>query len=470
MPDISSRWLLRRPQGGSGMAMTIGAGRTLKELPPLSQQQLAFSERAQRIIPGGAHTCSKGDDQLPVNAPRAFVRGKGARVWDVDGREYVDWGMGMQSVLLGHAEETVDDAAVAALRNGQNFSRPSLLELETAEAVLELYPHMEMVKFNKNGSDANSAAIRLARAVTGRTLIAYDQCAPFLSGQDWFIGTTALDAGVPEEIRRLSVPFRYNDVESLERVFGEHPQQLAALIMEVTRDVKPLPGFLETVRRLCDEQGTLLILDEVLSGFRYGLHGAQALFGITPDLMTLGKGLANGYALAALLGKRVYMERGGLTHPQERLFLLSSTNGAEQSGLAAGRSTIRLFRRHPVIEHLAAVGQQLADGINQIATRHGIQHALFLRSDFACRPMLHTLDAEGRPSLAFRTLFLQETLRYGVFMPWICPSFRHGELELAQTFEAVDAAAAVYAKALEQRSVAGLLVGRAVKPVFRRYN
>lgn len=452
------------------MAMTIRAGRALKELPPLSQQQSAFSERAQRLIPGGAHTYSKGDDQLPANAPRAFVRGKGALVWDLDGREYVDWGMGMQSVLLGHAEEAVDNAAVAALRNGQNFSRPSPLEVETAEALLELYPHMEMVKFNKNGSEANSAAIRLARAVTGRTLITYDQAAPFFSGQDWFIGTTVLSAGVPEEVSQLSIPFRYNDVESLERVFGEHPRQLAALIMEVTRDVKPLPGFLATVRRLCDAHGTLLILDEIISAFRYSLHGAQALFGIEPDLMTLGKGLANGYALAALLGKRVYMERGGLTHSQERLFLLSSTNGAEQAGLAAGLSTLRFFQRHPVIEHLATVGQQLADGINQIASRHGIQHALFMRSDFACRPIFSTLDAERRPSLAFRTLFLQELLRYGVFMPWICPSFRHGDAELAYTLDAVDAAAAVYARALEQKSVAGLLVGRPIKPVFRRYN
>jgi glutamate-1-semialdehyde 2,1-aminomutase len=429
-----------------------------------------FSRRAHELIPGGAHTYSKGDDQLPVNAPAGFVRGRGARVWDLEGREFVDWGMGISSVLIGHAEPAIDDAAIAALRDGQNLSRPTPLEPDTAEALLALFPGMEMCKFAKHGSDANSAAIRLARAITGRPLIAYDRAAPFFSIHDWFIGTTAIPAGVPEEIRRLSVPFAYNDLASLEQAFAEHPRRIAAVILEAARDVAPAAGFLEGVRRLCDREGALLILDEVITGFRYGLHGAQGRFGVVPDFTSLGKGLANGYSVSALLGKRAFMERGGLLHDQERVFLLSTTNGAERSGLAAALATIRFYQTEGVVERLEAVGRAVMDGINHAAARHGIAASVVARSAFGCRPMVQCLAPDGTPSAPLRTLFLQETLAAGVFMPWLCPSFRHGPEELARTLEAVDRACAAVARAVEQGSTDGLLEGRPVKPVFRRYN
>jgi glutamate-1-semialdehyde 2,1-aminomutase len=430
----------------------------------------AFSERAHRVIPGGAHTYSKGDDQFPALAPRGFVRGKGARVWDLDGREYVDWGMGINSVLVGHAEDAIDEAAIAALRQGQNFSRPTPLEVETAEALTGLFPGLEMAKFAKNGSDANTAAVRLARAITGRSKIAFDGSAPFLAIDDWFIGNTLTNAGVPDAVSRLAVPFRFNDLASVEQVFAEHENELAAAILEPCREVRPAPGFLEGLRRLCDAHGTLLVFDEVVTGFRYGLHGAHALFGVHPDLMSIGKGMANGYALTALLGRREYMERGGLRHAHERVFLLSTTNGAEQAALAAGRAAIAYYHDHDVIGHLATVGQQVIDGLHAAAARQGIAAFVRANSDFPCRPALQFLDARGTYSWELRTLFLQEMIRNGVFMPWVCPSYRHGEAEIAQTLEALDAACAVYARALEQGSVNGLLVGPPTKPVFRRYN
>jgi len=177
-------------------------------MKPISE----FTIRAQSVIPGGAHTYSKGVDLFPVNAPSAFLRGKGARVWTLEEKELVDWGMGINNVLLGHAEDPVDEAAIAALRFGQNFSRPSPLEVETAESLLELFPNMEMVKFAKNGSDANDAAIRLARAITGRPLIGFDCDAPFLSLHDWFIGNTVMNAGIPKSVSDLAKGFRYNDI------------------------------------------------------------------------------------------------------------------------------------------------------------------------------------------------------------------------------------------------------------------
>lgn len=429
-----------------------------------------FSRRIHELIPGGAHTYSRGDDQFPLAAPRALTRGKGARVWDLNGREYVDWGMGIQNVLIGHAEEAIDDAAIDALRGGQAFSRPSSLELTAAEAVLGLFPDMDMVKFAKGGSDANTAAIRLARAITRRDLIAFDATAPFLSIHDWFIGTTAMSAGVPRTEVNLSIPFSYNDIGSIRDVFAAHPQRIAAVIMEVCRETTPAPGFLTQVRQLCDAEGTLLIFDEVITGFRYHLNGAHVLFDVVPDLMTVGKGMGNGYAISAVLGKREHMERGGLRHHEERVFFLSTTNGPERSALAACAATVAFYRAHPVIERIAASGREFMSEANAAARRHGIENALFARSDFDCRPLVHCLDASGAPSAELRTLFLQETARAGIIVPWACPSFRHGPAEMEVTAEALDRAAAAYALALERGTARGLIDGPVVRPVFRSYN
>lgn len=429
-----------------------------------------FSDRAHRIIPGGAHTYSRGDDQFPAGAPRAFVRGKGARVVALDGSEWVDWGMGIKNVLIGHAEDAVDDAAIAAIRDGQSFSRPTPLELIAAERVVALFPGMDMVKFCKNGSDANTAAVRLARAVTGRDLIGYDASAPFLSIHDWFIGTTAMRAGVPEAIRGLSVPFRYNDQASIEEMFERHRGRLAAVILEVCRDERPHPRFLERIRELCDQHGTLLVFDEVLTGFCYAKNGAYSLFGVIPDLLSIGKALANGYALSALLGKREHMERGGLHHRSERVFLLSTTNGPERSALAAAIATMELYDQNDVIGRLYKTGRRLIDGLEEAASRHGIAGFITAASEFACRPALRCFDGDRQESWELRTLFLQEMASRRVFIPWVCVSFRHGRSELAETVEAMDAACAVYARALEAGSTEAFLRGPAARPVFRTFN
>ena len=431
---------------------------------------MTFSDRANKVIPGGAHTYSRGDDQFPEVAPRAFARGKGAHVWDLENVEYVDWGMGINNVLIGHAEDEIDEAAISAIRNGQAFSRPTPLEVDVAEAVLELFPSMDMVKYGKNGSDANTAAVRLARAITGRDLVAYDETAPFLAIHDWFIGKTPVSAGVPKAIQDLSVGFRFNDIASVERMFAEHSRQIACVVMEVCREIKPAPGFLEAVRRLCNDNGTLLAFDEVVTGFRYALNGAHSLYGVTPDFIAIGKGMANGYAISAILGKREYMDRGGIRHDKERVFFLSTTNGPEQSALAATLATVRFYRKHGVIERIHANGKAVIDGVAVAAARHGIADYVSAATDFACRPALKFLGPNRQASLAYRTLFLQELIRGGVFMPWVCPSFRHGASEIDRTCEALDAACEVYAQALEAGSVENLLVGPAARPVFRRFN
>jgi glutamate-1-semialdehyde 2,1-aminomutase len=262
----------------------------------------------------------------------------------------------------------------------------------------------------------------------------------------------------------------YGDVESVDRLFAEHGREAAAVILEPCREQRPSPGFLERLREQCDRHGTLLVYDEVVTGFRLSLNGTARLFGVTPDLMSVGKGLANGYALTALLGRRAFMERGGLGHRSERVFLLSTTNGAEQSALAAGRATIAFYQQHDVIAHLARVGDEVRCALEAATRAAGIDASLRLDGDFAARRVLVCLDHDGAPSAAHRTLFHQELIREGVFMPWLCPSFRHGAAEIERTASAFTKAAGIYARALDAKSVDGLLGGPPAKPVFRRFN
>ena len=420
------------------------------------------------LIPGGAHTYAKGDDQYPLNAPRMIERGRGCRIWSDDGREFIEYGPGLRSVVLGHAFPAVVEAAHEAMRAGTNFNRPSPMELKCAEALRRVVPCAEMVKFAKNGSDQTTAAVRLARAYTGRDLVAVCGDQPFLSQDDWFIGTTPMSAGIPRAIRRLTVSFQYNDLESVRGVFDEHPDQVACLILEPATVVEPDAGYLEGLKALCREHGALLIFDEMITGFRWSLGGAQEVYGVTPDLATFGKGLGNGFSVSALAGRRDIMELGGLRHGGERVFLLSSTHGGETHGLAAALATIQTMEREPVIESLYARGRRLAEGVSEIVRRHDVADHFGLRGR-PCNMIFLTLDPDGRRSQAFRTLFLQEMIRNGVIAPSFVVSYAHSEADIDRTLSAVDDSLAVYRKALEE-GVERYLEGRPVKPVFRTYN
>ncbi|MGH6762233.1 MAG: glutamate-1-semialdehyde 2,1-aminomutase [Phyllobacterium sp.] len=426
-------------------------------------------KRAHRMIPGGAHTYAKGDDQYPVLSPGFIARGLGSHVWDVDGNEYIEYGMGNRAVGLGHAYEPVIRAAAGALAHGCNFTRPSVLEAECAELFLDTIKGAEMVKFCKDGSDATSGAVRLARAHTGRDLIACCADHPFFSTDDWFIGTTKMHSGIPEAIRQLTVTFRYNDPKSVTELFDRHPGKIAALILEPARADDPENGFLHEVQRICHANGALLIFDEMITGFRWHKHGAQALYGIVPDLSTFGKALGNGFSVSALAGKREFMRLGGLDHTDRaRVFLLSTTHGAETHALAAAMATMETYRDEPVIEHLYRQGEALRQGIEQAVVRHGLQSFVKLVGRASCLAYA-TLDEQGQPSQAFRTLFLQETIRRGILMPSLVVSYTHTDDDVARTIEAADGALAIYAQALD-RGVGHYLVGRPSQVVMRRFN
>lgn len=424
---------------------------------------------AHRLIPGGSHTYAKGDDQYPVLAPGFIARGSGCHVWDMDGNEYIEYGMGNRAVTLGHAFPPVIEAAAAELTRGCNFTRPSPIEVECAEHFLGLIPGAEMVKFCKNGSDATSGAIKLARAYTGRDLIAFCGDHPFFSVDDWFIGTTEMGAGVPEATKRLSLTFRYNDLEGARRLFAEYPGQLAALILEPSRTDDPKDGFLHKLRDLCHENGALFILDEMITGFRWHKGGGQALFDITPDLSTFGKALANGFSVSALCGQREFMRLGGLDHTDRpRVFMLSTTHGGETHALAAAIATIKAYQHEPVVEHLYAMGARLRTGFEQAIARHALQAHVAVSGRDCCL-VYATRDQKGTQSQAFRSLMLQEVIRRGVLMPSLATSYAHTPEDIDRTVEAIDGALDVYVRALEDGAERHL-VGRPSEVVQRRYN
>ncbi|RCS22666.1 glutamate-1-semialdehyde 2,1-aminomutase [Phyllobacterium salinisoli] len=426
-------------------------------------------KKAHRLIPGGSHTYAKGDDQYPVLSPGFIRRGFGSHVWDADGNEYIEYGMGNRAVGLGHAYPPVVKAVEEALRHGCNFTRPAEIEVECAETFLDTITGAEMVKFCKDGSDATSGAVRLARAYSGRDMIACCADHPFFSTDDWFIGTTKMNAGIPETVRRLTLTFNYNDIASVRGLFSRHPGRIAALILEPARGDDPQDNFLHEAKRLCHDNGALFILDEMITGFRWHARGAQALYDIVPDLSCFGKALGNGFSVSALAGKREYMRLGGLDHTDRtRVFLLSTTHGAETHALAAAIATMKVYQNEPVIEHLHAQGRKVQEGFEEAIVRHGLQSFIKIVGRPSCLAYA-TLDRAGAASQAFRSLFLQETIRRGVLMPSLVVSYTHSDEDIARTIEAVDGALGTYTLALDQ-GVERYLIGRPSQIVYRRFN
>jgi glutamate-1-semialdehyde 2,1-aminomutase len=428
----------------------------------------ALKQKSHDLIPGGAHTYAKGDDQYPYMSPGFLERGKGCRVWDLDGNEFIEYGMGLRSVTLGHAYEPVVEAAYQQMCMGINFNRPSSIEVECAETLISLIEGAEMAKFAKNGSDVTTAAVKLARAYTGRDLVVICEDHPFYSVDDWFIGTTDMAAGIPNAIKELTLKFHYNDVEGLSALFNKYPNQIACVFMEVERLDPPRDNFLENVKELCHKNGALLIFDEIITGFRWHLGGAQEYHHVLPDLSTFGKAMGNGFSISALVGKKEIMELGGLHHNKEKVFLLSTTFGAETHSLAAAIATMKIYQNEPVIDHLDRQGNRLIQGIDQSVQTHNLQ-GYFGAIGKACNLLYYTRDENKQPSQPFRTLFLQEMIRHGIIAPSLVVSYSHQDQEIDKTLEAIDEALFIYKKALEQ-GVEKYLVGSPVKPVMRKYN
>lgn len=454
-------------------------------------KESSYQERLLNAIPGGAHTYSRGYDQYPANAPQILLRGKGAYVYTPQEEELLDYGMALRAVNIGYAHEEIDNAAIRQINYGNNLTRPSLVELEAAELMIELIDSVEMVKFTKNGSTAVTAAVKLARAYTGKDIVVRCQDHPFFSFDDWFISSTPITKGIPQETVKNTKHFKYNDINSLKQVIEEFPNEIACVVLEPATSVCPFvenqsqtccqPGkcrsknsqietnFLQQVQKLCNENNIVFILDEMITGFRWDLKGAQNLYKVKPDLTTFGKAMANGYSVACIGGRREIMELGSIEKKgSERVFLLSTTHGAEMSGLGAFVETVNFLENNDVVSHFWKYGEKLIEGMNSLAKKYELQE-YFQVSGPSCSPVFLTLDQNNLPSLELRTLFIQEMLKSGVLMPWIALSHSHQDGELEKTFTAVNNSLSVYRKALEN-GTNGLLEGHTIKPVFRKFN
>ena len=428
-----------------------------------------FSRQIHDLIPGGAHTYSKGDDQFPFNAPAAITHGKGSHVWDIDGNEFIDCSMGLTSVCIGHGFEPVAQAVADAAFQGTNFQRPALIELEAAKLFLETVQSGDMVKFAKNGSTVTTAAVKLARAFTGRNRVAICREHNFFSFDDWFIVTTPCNSGIPEKTREMTALFSYNNFESVEKLLSNNDHDIACLILEPVKFDPPENDFLHKVAELCKERGVLLILDEMVSGFKWSLKGAHNYFGVKADMSTWGKGIANGFSACALSGRSEIMELGGIRNKGEnKLFLISTTHGAETTGLAAMSATIKSFVNHNMIQSNWERGSSLKLKLAEVIVKHDLQDALKWVG-YPCLLALIGRNAEGNTDDAFRTLMMQEMIARGIlFQGLFYTTWSHQKAELDHFVMAFDASCSIYKQAIIKGNTDQLLIGSPAKAVFRK--
>jgi glutamate-1-semialdehyde 2,1-aminomutase len=420
-------------------------------------------------IPGGAHTYSKGDDQFPELAPAAISRGKGGRVWDLDGNEYVDCGLGLGAVSLGHAYGPVIDAVSQQLALGASYSRPASIELDFANDFIDAVPGAERVKFARSGSAVTTAAVKLARAYTGRDLVAYPRNQPFFSYDDWFVGLTFCNAGVPEAIQSLSVLYDSTQPESLNDLFDAHPNKIACVITEPQDAVPVDSGAIQEVERIARHHGALFILDEMVTGYRGGMPGLGSSLSLEPDLATWGKSIGNGFSVCALTGRADVMDLGGIVQQHSpRVFLISTTHGGEAHTLAAGRAVLKEYQKHDVIGHQWSVVKAVNDAFVSSVSRHGLESNIEVYS--SGWRLICVCKEDGVVSAALRTLLLQEMIGRGVlFAGYFLPCFTHNVQDVKEITQAFDAACEVCAQGIRS-GLGTLLIGASTRPVFRRFN
>ncbi len=417
----------------------------------------AMLARAERVIPLGTQTFSKSKVQFPEGrAPMFLSRGKGGRVWDVDGNEYVDLVCGLLPVVLGYCDPDVDRAVGEQLGRGMIFSLATELEIEVAERLIELIPCAEMVRFGKNGSDATSGAVRLARAATGRDRIA---AGGYHGWHDWYIGATTRNRGVPDAVGRLTHRFPYGDIGALYETLRRHPGEFAAVIMEPVGSAEPAVDYVEEAAELTRAEGALFILDEIITGFRFALGGAQELFGVTPDLACFGKSMANGMPISALVGKAEYMRL------LDELFF-SFTFGGEALSLAAARAVIDKMRIEPVIDKLWDTGRELSYRAERAIEKHGLSYYIRLKGMSPWR-FIQFMPHKTADEYEIKTFFMMGMMREGVLINAshnVCHA--HDDEDLEHVSAAYDRVLGELGSALDAGDLSERLAGPAVRPVF----
>ena len=436
-----------------------------------------YRKAIHQLIPGGAHTYSKGDDQFPRNAPAAISYGKGAYVWDLDMNKFLDCSMGLTSVSLGHAYKPVLDAIKEELDKGVNFQRPSYIEKEMAETFLSIIPQHNRIKFSKNGSTVTTAAVKLARAHTGRKLVAFPKDHPFYSYDDWFIGKTKCNKGVPEEISNLTVTFESCNINSLKALFDQYPNQIAAVITEPEKShcsscscSISSQDYLQQAIEFTKKNGAVFILDEMVTGFKVDFPGAISKYKLTPDLATWGKGIANGFSFCALTGKKEIMDLGGiLDEGNEKVFLISTTHGGETNAIRAGIKTIQEFKDKNVIEHIHSVGNELIKKVKALILEKQVEEFIEV-IPCAWMPTFIFKNKEGNACNGHRTYFLQEMIEEKIlFQGIVVPSLSFTNIEVNEFVRGFEKCIKKY-KTILSDGYKNHLNGDPTKAVFRKIN
>jgi len=423
---------------------------------PTISESLKLYEQAKEIMPPVTQTMAKGPGQYSLGAAPIYLKkGKGSRVWDVDGNEYLDWNAAIGPLSLGYAWPAVDKAIIDQLGDGITFSLMHELEYKVAERLHQLIPNAEAIRISKSGADVCSAAVRTARAHTGREKIL---CCGYHGWPDWYIAVTSRANGIPSSVGELTNTFDYNNIESLKASLDS---SVAAVIMEPFVFDRPSDGYLQEVARLCKENGTLLIFDEMWTGFRLALGGAQEYFGIKPDLAVYSKAVANGMPIAFLTGRRDVME-----HFNANVFFFT-TLGGEALSLAATMATLDELERLNVPADLASKGQALMDGYNSLAESLGMQHLTKCKG-YPCRTTI-TLEAAVGNALEVKAYFQQEMIRRGVLWQGNHNMMAaHSMNDIDYTLKAYAQVLPLIKDAVEKGDVASRLRGKPLEAVFRK--
>ena len=413
-------------------------------------------DRALKSIPLASQTFSKSLTQYPKGVSPFFIeKGQGSKVWDVDNNEYIDYVNSLSAVTLGYCDKEIDKPVQKQMKNGVTFSLPHRLEMEVAEKLIDIIPCAEKVRFAKNGTDATSASIRIARAYTGKEHIAV--CG-YHGWQDWYIGSTTRDLGVPKAVKELTHKFDYNNIKSLEGIFQR--QELACVIMEPMNVEYPENNFLEKVKELVHKNNALLIFDETITGFRYSLGGAQELFGVIPDLATFGKGMANGYPLSAVVGSNEIMKT------VEDIFF-SGTFGGETLSLAAASAVIDKYQQKPVIDHFFKMGTYLLEHLNKIIDDNNLS-SIFWTSGHPSWSFLHIKKQVKYNDFEIKTFFFQEMFKRGVLaLGSHNISFSHSKKEIDKLITAYMEVLPMIKEHVDNQTLLENIQGEILQPLFK---
>lgn len=407
------------------------------------------------LIPATTQTLAKGPQQnVKGIAPKYLEKGKGSHVWDVDGNEYIDFNMGIGPLSLGYAYPKVDNAIKKQLEDGITFSLMHPLEVEVAKLMNEVIPNAESVRYSKTGADVTTAAIRVARAYTGREKVL---CCGYHGWHDWYISVTDKNSGIPKAIDDLTFTINYNDIQSVKDSIDS---DIAAIILEPFVFEPPKDNFLHELRKLCDDNGILLIFDEMWTGFRIALGGAQEYFGVKADMATFSKAVANGMPLSILTGRKEVMKV-----LDEDVFFYT-TFGGEALSLAAAKATIEELRDKNVPAYLAAQGKKLKDGYNQIANDLGMDFTKCI--GYECRSLI-TFDVKAGNPLEIKALMQQEMIKRGILWGGFHNmSFSHTDADVEYTLKVYREVLQMIKKAVDENNVMKYLKGEPVAPVFRK--